>query len=315
MGADGQPGYYCSLCEGFLPQGCGWFTSEPRCWGTCQVWGRGKDVTSTVTYVKPVHRHSSPMAKALWQLWTHNLFSGICTFVFFHGCILGTRDKAHRELCEVWKKPHLAKDFQILWSGFGSRKNRKQKCPRASNGAWLKMSKQAMRLQFLWPQLEALYSSPAARSQCTPSGKKVLKSAQIQAHAIEIQRLSTRSWKMPPCLLLCCAEQWWHGSQQQPCRNMPLVSSLLDNNAVGFSCSYQESFAWKKLQGAAISFWKKKFSGDCKLCTTTEMLYMDLNISKTLGYAILKQNICMVSFYLQAHAINCGSTWLEVVVK
>lgn len=57
------------------------------------------------------------------------------------------------------------------------------------------------------------------------------------------------------------------------------------------------------------------FSGDCKLCTTTEMLYMDLNISNTLSYAILKQNICMVSFYLQAHAINCGSIWLEVVVK
>lgn len=257
MGADGQPGYYCSLCEGFLPQGCGWFTSEPRCWGTCQVWGRGKDVTSTVTYVKPVHRHSSPMAKALWQLWTHNLFSGICTFVFFHGCILGTRDKAHRELCEAWKKPHLAKDFQILWSGFGSKKNRKQKCPRASNGAWLKMSKQAMRLQFLWPQLETLYSSPAAKSQCTPSGKQVLKSAQIQAHAIEIQRLVHAHEKCHPACYCAVPSNGDMAPSSSPAEICPLSVPFWTIMLLGFHVHIKNHLHGKNFRELLSHFERK----------------------------------------------------------
>lgn len=51
----------------------------------------------------------------------------------FHGFILGTCDKVTRELHEEWELC-LAKDFQILISGFISNKNGKQNCSRASNG-------------------------------------------------------------------------------------------------------------------------------------------------------------------------------------
>lgn len=58
----------------------------------------------------------------------------------FHSFILGTHNKVTRELHEEWK-PYLAKDFQILISGFISNKNGKQKHSHASNGGLIRNKK------------------------------------------------------------------------------------------------------------------------------------------------------------------------------
>lgn len=50
-----------------------------------------------------------------------------------HGFISGTCDRVTRGLHEEWELC-LAKDFQILISGFISNKNGKQNCSRASSG-------------------------------------------------------------------------------------------------------------------------------------------------------------------------------------